>query len=135
MYTYEHEESYEENICGDFKNDSEGISEEENTWRIISGIFGQYSWKEFEGGHWGNIRAVFLERIRGGSLGKYLGSISGKSLRVITGEIFVEYFEEDFGENIDHYILFADINSQTNVLKRNLKFILNLEREIGRAHV
>jgi hypothetical protein len=29
-------------------------------------------------------------------------------------------FEEDFGENIDHYILFADINSQTN--------ILNLER-------
>jgi hypothetical protein len=28
-----------------------------------------------------------------------------------TGEIFVGYFEEDFGENIDHYILFADINS------------------------
>jgi hypothetical protein len=25
--------------------------------------------------------------------------------------------EEDFGENIDHYILFADINSQTNILK------------------
>jgi hypothetical protein len=22
-----------------------------------------------------------------------------------------------FGENIDHYILFADINSQTNILK------------------
>jgi hypothetical protein len=36
---------------------------------------------------------------------------------VITGEIFVGYFEEDFGENIDHYILFADINSQTNILK------------------
>jgi hypothetical protein len=35
----------------------------------------------------------------------------------ITGEIFVGYFEEDFGENIDHYILFADINSQTNILK------------------
>jgi hypothetical protein len=32
-------------------------------------------------------------------------------------EIFVEYLEEDFGENIDHYILFADINSQTNILK------------------
>jgi hypothetical protein len=32
---------------------------------------------------------------------------------VITGEIFVGYFEEDFRENIDHYILFADINSQT----------------------
>jgi hypothetical protein len=75
-----------------------------------------------------NIWVVFLERIRGGSLGKYLGSISGKNLRGITREIFVGYFEEDFGENIDHYILFVDINSQTNVLKRNLKFILNLER-------
>jgi hypothetical protein len=30
------------NICGDFKNDSEGISQEENTWRIISGISRQY---------------------------------------------------------------------------------------------
>ena len=48
---------------------------------------------------------------------KYLGSISEKNLRGITGEIFVGYFEEDFGENIDHYILFADINSQTNILK------------------
>jgi hypothetical protein len=45
------------------KNDSEGISQEENTWRIISGIFGQYFWKELEGDHWGNILAVFLERI------------------------------------------------------------------------
>jgi ribosomal protein L27 len=52
-----------------------------------------------------------------GSLGKYLGNISGKNLRVITGEIFVGYFEEDFGENIDHYIVFANINSQTNILK------------------
>jgi hypothetical protein len=26
-------------------------------------------------------------------------------------------FEEDFGENIDHYNLFVDINSQTNILK------------------
>jgi hypothetical protein len=58
---------------------------------------------------------------------EYLGNISGKNLkgitreisgryfwknlREITGEIFVGYFEEDFGENIDHYILFADINS------------------------
>jgi hypothetical protein len=48
---------------------------------------------------------------------KYLGSISGNNLRGITGEIFIGYFEEDFGENIDHYILFADINSQTNILK------------------
>jgi hypothetical protein len=59
---------------------------------------------------------------------EYLGSIFGKNLRGITGEIFVGYFEEDFGEDIDHYILFVDINSQTNILKRNLKFILNLER-------
>jgi hypothetical protein len=66
------------------KNDSEGISQEENTWRIIGGISGQYFWKEFEG---------------------------------IIGEIFVGYFEENFGENIDHYILFVDINSQTNILK------------------
>ena len=48
---------------------------------------------------------------------EYLGSISGKNLRGITREIFVGYFEEDFGENIDHYILFVDINSQTNILK------------------
>jgi hypothetical protein len=77
MYTCAHEESYEENICGDLKNDSEGISKEENTWRYIGGISGQYFWKEIEGG----------------SLGKYLGSISG------------------------HYIIFVDINSQTNILK------------------
>jgi hypothetical protein len=73
MYTYEHEESYEENICGDFKNNLEGISQEENkyleiywwniwaiflerTWRgIIGEISGQYFWKEFVGDHWGNI--------------------------------------------------------------------------------
>jgi hypothetical protein len=47
-----------------------------------------------------NIWAIFLERIRGDHW-----------------EIFVGYFEEDFGENIDHYILFVDINSQTNILK------------------
>jgi hypothetical protein len=47
---------------------------------------------------------------------------------VITGEIFVGYFEEDFRENIDRYILLVDINLQTNILKQNLKFILNLER-------
>jgi hypothetical protein len=52
-----------------------------------------------------------------GSPGKYLGSISGKNLRGITGEIFVGYFDEDFRENIDHYTLFVDINSQTNILK------------------
>jgi hypothetical protein len=31
------------------KNDSEGISHEENIWRITGGIFEQYFWKEFEG--------------------------------------------------------------------------------------
>jgi hypothetical protein len=83
-YTYEHEESYEENICRGLKNDSEGISQEENTWRYTGGIFGQYFWKEIEG---------------------------------VTEGIFVGYFEKDFGENIDHYIIFVDINSQTNILK------------------
>jgi hypothetical protein len=38
-------------------------------------------------------------------------------LRGITGEIFVGYFEENFGENIDHCNLFVDINLQTNILK------------------
>ena len=52
-------------FCRDFKNDYEGISQEENIWRIIGGIFGQYFWKELDGDHW---------------------------------EIFVGYFEENFGE-------------------------------------
>jgi hypothetical protein len=47
MYTYEHEESYEENICGDFKNNLEGISQEENKYLEI---------------YWWNIWAIFLER-------------------------------------------------------------------------
>jgi hypothetical protein len=84
----------------DLKNDSEGISQEENIWRLISGIFGQYFWKELEG---------------------ITGEISGQYfLKEFEGdhwEIFVGYFEEDFGENIDHYNLFVDINSQTNILK------------------
>jgi hypothetical protein len=46
-----HEGSYEENICRDLKNDSEGISQEENTWRYIGGISRQYFWKELEGDH------------------------------------------------------------------------------------
>jgi hypothetical protein len=45
------------------KNDSEGISQEENTCRYIGGIFGQYFWIGLEGGYSGNIWAVFLERI------------------------------------------------------------------------
>ena len=69
----------------------------------------------------GDISVEYLDSISGknqrGSLEKYLGSISGKNLRGITGETFVGYFEVDFGGNIDHYILFVDINSQTNILK------------------
>jgi hypothetical protein len=67
------------------------------------------------------IVKVFLRRkIFGGLSVEYLGSISGKNLKGIT--------REDFGEIIDHYILFVEINSQINILKQNLKFILNLER-------
>ena len=63
----------------------------------------------------------YLDSISGKNLKGITRKISGryfwKNLRGITGEIFVGYFEEDFGENIDHYILFVDINSQTNILK------------------
>jgi hypothetical protein len=48
---------------------------------------------------------------------EYLDNISRKNLKGITREISVGYFEEDFRENIDHYNLFVDINSQTNILK------------------
>ena len=64
---------------------------------------------------------------------EYLDNISGQNLKGVTREISGRYFwkqiegdhwgnicrifEEDFGENIDHYILFANINSQTNILK------------------
>jgi hypothetical protein len=91
-------------------------------WNIWT-VFLERTWRGLLGKYLGGISG----RIWGGSLEKYLGSISEKNLRVITGEIFVGYFEEDFEKNIDHYILFADINSQTNILKWNLKFILNLE--------
>jgi hypothetical protein len=47
------------------KNDSEGISQEENTWRYIGGIFGQYFWKELEGDYSRNTWAVFLEEFEG----------------------------------------------------------------------
>ena len=55
MYTYEHEENYEENICLDFKNDSEGISQKK--------IFGELSVE-----YLGNISG----KNQRGSLGKYL---------------------------------------------------------------
>jgi hypothetical protein len=51
-----------------------------------------------------------------GITGKISGQYFWKNLRGIPGETFVGYFK-DFGENIDHYILFVDINSQTNILK------------------
>jgi hypothetical protein len=64
------------------------------------------------------IMKVFLrKKILGDISVEYLDSISGKNLRGITGEIFVGYFEENFGENIDHCNLFVDINLQTNILK------------------
>jgi hypothetical protein len=64
------------------------------------------------------IMKVFLrKKILEDMLVEYLGNISRNNLRGIIGEILVGYFEEDFGENIDHYNLFADINSQTNILK------------------
>jgi hypothetical protein len=80
------------------------------------------------------ILKVFLRRKIFGDISvEYLGSISGKNLKGVIGEISGQYFwkefegdhwgnicrifEEDFGENIDHYILFVDINLQTNILK------------------
>jgi hypothetical protein len=108
------------------------VWEWEKLWRKYLLGLEKWFWRYFSGGkyleiyRW-NIWAIFLERTWGGLLGKYPDNISGKNLRGITGEIFVGYFEEDFGENIDHYNLFVDINLQTNILKQNLKFILNLE--------
>ena len=80
------------------------------------------------------ILKLFLRRKISGDISvEYLGSISVKNLKGvtrgisgqyfwkeserITGEIFVGYFEEDSGENIDHYILFVEINSQTNIFE------------------
>jgi hypothetical protein len=63
------------------------------------------------------LKVCLRKKILGDISVEYLGSISGKNLKGIIGEIFVGYFEEDFGENIDHYILFVDINLQTNILK------------------
>jgi hypothetical protein len=44
---------------------------------------------------------------------------------VLTREIIVGYFEEDFRENIDHYILLVDINLQTNIFET--KFEIHIE--------
>ena len=63
--------------------------------------------------HFGSISRKNLKGITREISGRYFW----KNLRGITGEIFVGYFEEDFRENIDHYILLVDINLQTNILK------------------
>jgi hypothetical protein len=63
------------------------------------------------------LKVILRRKISGELSVEYLGTMCGKNLRGVTGETFVRYFEEDFGENIDHYILFVDINSQTNILK------------------
>jgi hypothetical protein len=58
------------------------------------------------------IMKVFLrKKILGDISVEYLGNISGKKLKGITRGNICRIFEEDFGENIDHYILFVDINS------------------------
>jgi hypothetical protein len=64
------------------------------------------------------ISKVFLRRKIFGEISvEYFDNISKNNFGGATREIFVGYFEEDFGENIDHYILFVEINSQTNILK------------------
>jgi hypothetical protein len=70
------------------------------------------------------ILRVFIRRKIFGEISvEYLGSISRKNLRGITREIFIGYFEEDFGENINHYILYVEINSQKNIFKQNFKIL------------
>jgi hypothetical protein len=63
----------------------------------------------------------YLDNISGKNLKGITREISGqyfwKEFEGVTEEIFVGYFEENFGENIDHYNLFVDINLQTNILK------------------
>jgi hypothetical protein len=69
----------------------------------------------------GDISVEYLDSISRNNLKGITREISGqyfwKQFEGITGEIFVGYFEENFRENIDHYIIFVDINSQTNILK------------------
>jgi hypothetical protein len=64
------------------------------------------------------ILKVFLKRK---NTWRYIGGISGQYFwKEFEGDHWgniCRIFEEDFGENIDHYILFADINLQTNILK------------------
>ena len=75
-----------------------------------------------------SVRVFLRRKIFGEISVEYLGSISGKKLRGISGEIFIGYYEENFGGKIDHYIFFVEINSQQTFRNEILKFILNLER-------
>jgi hypothetical protein len=76
---------YLDNISG--KN-LKGITRERTSkW------FGRYFWgrKYLENYQW-NIWTIFLERTWRGSLGKYVGSISGKNLKGVTGENICRIF-------------------------------------------
>jgi hypothetical protein len=55
------------------------------------------------------------------SMRKIMEKIFVGTLKGITREIFVGYFEEDFGENVDQYILSVEINSQTNIFEMKFK--------------
>jgi hypothetical protein len=50
-------------ISGDISVEYLGSISGKNLKGITGEISRQYFWKEFEGGHWGNIWAAFLERI------------------------------------------------------------------------
>jgi hypothetical protein len=53
-------------ILGDILVEYLGNISRKNLRGITGEISGQYFWKEFEGGHWGNIWTVFLEEFEGG---------------------------------------------------------------------
>ena len=64
------------------------------------------------------ILKVFVRRKISGDISvEYLGSIFGKNQRGSLGKYLDNILRSIFGENIDHYTLFVDINSQTNILK------------------
>jgi hypothetical protein len=53
-----------------------------------------------------------MRKILGEISVEYFGNNFGNNLREISREIYVGYFEENFGGKMDHYIFFVDINSQ-----------------------
>jgi hypothetical protein len=56
------------------------------------------------------ILRVFLRR-------KIFRELSVEYICRVTWKIFVGYFVDNFGENIDHYIFFVEINSHIIILK------------------